>query len=68
VDDYARRSRLRSFLLGGLLGSAAAFAAAGRLQTRRRAPRRTTPKGLEAFEGAPCFREVLEHESRQASG
>jgi hypothetical protein len=53
---------LRSFLLGGLLGSAAALAAAGRGRVKERPARRTTPAGLAAFEQAPCYDEVVERE------
>jgi hypothetical protein len=56
----SRRNRVRTFVLGGVLGASAVFAA-----VRRRRPRRTpreTPAGLAAFEGAPCFEETLERE------
>ena len=59
MDDEGRRSRLRSFLLGGVLGASAAIAAA----RRKRRPRRRTPVGLAAFEEAPCYGETLERES-----
>lgn len=59
MDDEARRGRLRSFLLGGLLGASAVIAAA----RRKRTPKRRTPVGLAAFEGAPCYEETLERES-----
>jgi hypothetical protein len=62
--DPERGRRLRSFLLGGLLGSAAALAAAGRARVRERPKRRTTPAGLAAFEQAPCYDEVVEREQR----
>lgn len=55
-----RRGRLRSFLLGGLVGASAAVAAARRVRLRRR----ETPAGLAAFEGAPCYREAVEREER----
>jgi hypothetical protein len=61
--DPERGRRLRSFLLGGLLGSAAALAAAGRARVKER-PRRTTPAGLAAFEQAPCYDELVEQEQR----
>ena len=53
-----RRSRVRSFVIGGLVGASAALAAVRR---RRPAPRRT-PAGLAAFEEAPCYGETLERE------
>jgi hypothetical protein len=58
VDETSRRGRLRSFLLGGLVGASAAIAAA----RRKRPPRRRTPAGLAAFEEAPCYEETLERE------
>jgi hypothetical protein len=61
MDGEERRGRLSSFVLGGLLGASAALAAARRRRDRRAAERRT-PQGLEAFEGAPCYREVVELE------
>jgi hypothetical protein len=61
MEDDQRGSRLRSFVLGGLLGASAALAAARR---SRRARERQTPAGLAAFEGAPCFRETVERERR----
>ena len=64
MDEYDRRSRTRSFLIGGLLGASAALAAARRLRPRQR--RRVTPAGLAAFEGAPCYREIVELEERSS--
>jgi hypothetical protein len=61
MDGEDRRSRLSSFVLGGVLGASAALAAARRHRPRRRTPRRT-PQGLAAFEGAPCYREIVEAE------
>lgn len=55
-----KRDRMRSFVLGGLVGASAVAAA-----RRRRRPvpqRRPTPAGLAAFEGAPCYRELVERE------
>ena len=63
--DPERGKRLRSFVLGGLIGSAAALAAAGRARVRERSDRpreRTTPAGLSAFEQAPCYDEVAREE------
>ncbi|HWB55580.1 MAG TPA: hypothetical protein VG479_01425 [Gaiellaceae bacterium] len=59
-----RAKRLRSFLLGGLVGSAAGLVAAGRMKVRRSALRRQTPAGLAAFEQAPCYEELVEREAR----
>jgi len=61
MDGEGKRDRLQSFVLGGLLGASAAIAAARRRSPRRR-PSRQTPAGLAAFEGAPCYREVVERE------
>jgi hypothetical protein len=58
-----RRGRLGSFLVGGLLGSIAGVVAAGRMRVRDRTGERTTPAGLAAFEGAPCYQEVLDREA-----
>jgi hypothetical protein len=44
-----------------VLGASAALAAARRRRPRRRRQRRT-PQGLAAFEGAPCYREIVERE------
>jgi len=52
-----RSRKMRTFVIGGLLGASAA--AAARLLRPRR-PRREAPAGLGAFESAPCYREVSE--------
>ena len=52
--------RLRSFLIGGVVGASAMAAAARRRRRRRR--RRPGPRGLAAFEDAPCYREIVEAE------
>ncbi len=54
-EQAGRRVRLRSFVLGGILGASAVVAGVRRAR-RRRAARE--PSGLAAFEDAPCFREV----------
>jgi len=61
MDHEGQRSRLRSFVIGGLLGASAAIATASR---RRRRARRAGPGGLKAFEGAPCYREAVERDER----
>ncbi|MGE5272225.1 MAG: hypothetical protein ACM3QU_00415 [Verrucomicrobiota bacterium] len=58
MDDDLRRSRIRTFLIGGVVGASAALAAV----RRRRPARRRTPVGLAAFEVAPCYEETLERE------
>jgi hypothetical protein len=60
--DSDRGRRFRSFLIGGLVGSVAGLAAAGRMRMRARPPKRSTPAGLAAFEQAPCYHEVVERE------
>jgi hypothetical protein len=61
MDGDERRGRLSSFVVGGLLGASAALAAARRKRARP-SPARRTPQGLEAFEEAPCYREMVEKE------
>jgi hypothetical protein len=63
MDGEERRGRLSSFVVGGLVGASAAFAAARRRRART-SPARRTPQGLEAFEGAPCYREVVDRERK----
>jgi hypothetical protein len=64
MDEHDRRSRTRSFLIGGVVGASAAIAAARRMRPKQR--RRITPAGLAAFEDAPCYREIVELEERSA--
>ena len=50
--------RIRSFVIGGLVGASAVLAA-----VRRKRPRpRPAQPGLAAFEDAPCYRETLDRE------
>ena len=59
--DGERGGRLGSFLIGGLVGSVAGVAAAGRMRVKTgRTGRRAG--GLAAFEQAPCFRELVERD------
>jgi hypothetical protein len=58
MEPQRKRDRVRSFVLGGLVGAGAAVVAA----RRRRRPQRHTPAGLAAFEDAPCYRELVEKE------
>ncbi|HJR94153.1 MAG TPA: hypothetical protein VJ807_01875 [Gaiellaceae bacterium] len=60
MDGGERRGGLRTFLLGGLVGASAAVAAVNR--RRRVQRRRGRPRGLAAFESAPCYLELLERE------
>ena len=59
MHEEQRHDRLRSFVLGGLVGASAALAAGRR---RRPKGRRQAPAGLAAFEDAPCYRELVERE------
>ena len=61
--EGAGRGRFRSFVLGGLVGASAVAAAIRRARRRRVRP---VQSGLAAFESAPCYREVLERERRDA--
>ncbi len=54
MDSDDGRNRLKTFLLGGLIGASAVFAAARR---RPRIAGSTPRRGLAAFEDAPCSRE-----------
>jgi hypothetical protein len=65
--DPERGRRFRSFLLGGLVGSVAGLAAAGRVRVKPSPARRRTPAGLAAFEQAPCYEEAVERERREAA-
>jgi hypothetical protein len=60
VDGDGGKGRIRSFALGGLVGASAALAAMSR--RRRAAKRRGRPRGLAAFESAPCHLELVESE------
>jgi hypothetical protein len=56
MDDGGRAGRLRSFALGGIVGAAGAIATGRRLAQARR--HGGPPRGLAAFEDAPCFLEL----------
>jgi hypothetical protein len=62
MDEERRAGRARDFILGGLVGASAAVATARRrrIVRRRRDQGTERPAGLAAFEGAPCFEELLE--------
>ncbi|HLX32471.1 MAG TPA: hypothetical protein VKR79_06850 [Gaiellaceae bacterium] len=62
MQGDGRRARARDFLIGGVLGASAAAATARRRRRlrRQREERLERPAGLAAFEGAPCFEELLE--------
>ena len=59
MDGVGRRSRLRSFAIGGIVGAAGAIATLRRSSQRPR----YTPGGLAAFEDAPCFLELAGEEA-----
>jgi hypothetical protein len=63
MEPQRKRDRVRSFVLGGLVGAGAAVVAA----RRRRRPPRQSPAGLAAFEDAPCYREIAEKERLEGS-
>jgi hypothetical protein len=60
-DVRKGRGRMRSFVLGGLVGASAVAAAIRRTQRRRARP---VQAGLGAFESAPCYRESLDRRRR----
>jgi hypothetical protein len=62
-EDRRGRGRLRSFVIGGLLGASAVLATGRRPRKGRGS--RETPAGLAAFESAPCYRELVERESTE---
>ena len=59
---FGRRSPLRSFALGGLVGAAGAIATSRRLRSPSSRRPRSVAAGLAAFEDAPCFLEAVERE------
>jgi hypothetical protein len=70
MQGEGRSGRARDFLLGGLVGASAAVATARRRRVlrKRREQRLEQPAGLAAFEGAPCFEELLEEHAAEAEG
>jgi hypothetical protein len=65
MDPDGRSGRLRSFVLGGLVGASAVLAAVRR--GRHDAEERVSRAGLGAFEDAPCYRELVELERTEAA-
>jgi hypothetical protein len=59
TDERQKHGGMRSFVLGSVVG-ASAVAAGIRRARRRRLVARRAPLGLAAFEGAPCYRELLD--------
>lgn len=64
MDGDGRRSRLRSFALGGVVGAAGAIATFRRRPAVARRPRAAGP-ALAAFEDAPCFLELVGEEAQR---
>jgi hypothetical protein len=62
MDGEQKGGRLGSFVVGGVLGASAALAAARRKRRLAQSDRPPVFQGLEAFEGAPCYREIVEKE------
>jgi hypothetical protein len=60
-EGNVRGGRMRSFVLGGVVGASAVAAGIRRARRRRSRP---VQSGLGAFESAPCYRELLERERR----
>jgi hypothetical protein len=58
-----RRGVVRSFVVGGLVGAAAAVVAPRIRRGRGPGPTARPVAGLEAFEGAPCW----QHEAEEAA-
>lgn len=67
MDADGKRGRALDFVLGGVVGASAAVATARRARRlrRQRDDRIERPAGLAAFEGAPCFEELLEQDSTE---
>jgi hypothetical protein len=61
MDGEQRGGKLGSFVVGGVLGASAALAAARR-RLRQSQSDRQVFQGLESFEVAPCYREIVEKE------
>ena len=64
MDGVGRGSKLRSFAIGGLVGAAGAIATIRRSSNRSRRPH-DGPRGLAAFEDAPCFLELVGEEAQR---
>jgi hypothetical protein len=66
MTDDDTSSRLGSFLLGGLIGGLAGFAASRLGASRARPPAGSEASDLRPFEAAPCFAELAEPDSEPA--
>jgi hypothetical protein len=65
VEGDSRRTRLRSFAIGGLVGAAGVLATARRSPLRRSRRPGNAQGGLAAFEDAPCFLELVGEEAQR---
>jgi hypothetical protein len=65
MDGDERRGWFRTFVLGGVVGASAALAANAR--RRRVQRRRGRPRGLAAFESAPCYLELIDNEREESA-
>jgi hypothetical protein len=66
MDEERKRDRLRSFVIGGIVGAGAVIAAGRRGRPKSRA--RPITVGLAAFEDAPCYRELVDRERSDFDG
>jgi hypothetical protein len=64
MDAEGRSGRLRTFMLGGLVGASAVLAAVRRRRQEVEQP--PSHGGLAAFEDAPCYRELVELERTES--
>jgi len=70
METERKGGRALDFLLGGVVGASAAVATARRRRRLKklREERLERPAGLSAFEGAPCFEELLEQQTPSSGG
>lgn len=70
MEAERKGGRALDFLLGGVLGASAAVATARRRRRLRRLreDRLERPAGLRAFEGAPCYEELVEQQPAENVG
>jgi len=62
ADARKPHHKVRSFVAGSVLGGIVVLVAP---HARKRRRQLSMPRGLAAFEGAPCFRETLEREESE---